>query len=246
MADSYTYLSLAYDALMYDVDYGKWADYIIKLLCLGGIQKGASLLDAACGTGNISLKLYKAGYNVIASDSSENMLNMATDKFKKAGADIPVINQDIRSIALHKKADAVICACDGVNYLQNDEDVLSFLQSAYGNLTAGGMLLFDISSEYKLKEVIADGVFCDETEDMAYIWKNSFKDGLSIMDLTLFVKQGELFKRYTEQHVQKGHNQEILQNLLYKAGFKDINCYGFLTKKTPLKKEERIQFTAKK
>lgn len=246
MAQPYTNLSQAYDALMYDVDYGQWADYIIKLLRFGGIKKGVHVLDAACGTGNITLKLYTAGYNVIASDLSETMLNIASDKFKKIRADIPVINQDIREIALHKKADAVICACDGVNYLQTDEDVLLFFKSAYDNLNAGGMLLFDISSEYKLKEVIANGVFCDETEDMAYIWKNSFKDGFSYMDLTLFVKQGEMFKRYTEQHVQKAHNIETLQNLLYNAGFMDINSYGFLTKKAPAKTAERIQFTAKK
>ena len=193
-------------------------------------------MDAACGTGTISLLLHQAGYRVTALDRSQAMLSVAGEKFRAAGAPIALVEQDMRAIALHKKCEAIVCACDGVNYLLTDNDASLFFQSAHENLKEGGLLLFDISTEYKLKEVIGNQIFCDETDELAYIWKNSFENGLSQMELTLFIREGERFKRETESHTQKAHDAENLKQLLYKAGFMDINSYEFMTRKKAGKK----------
>lgn len=244
MEKAYTALSRAYDALMYDVDYAAWGDYIVSLLREKGVGKGAVILDAACGTGTLSLALYRAGYNVTASDASEDMLNAAVIKFREAGADIPVILQDMRRLSLHRPCDAVVCACDGVNYLIKKQDLSAFFLSANNNLKDNGVLLFDLSTEYKLSRVLANNVFCDETEDMAYIWKNEYKARKSHMELSLFLREGEAFRRYTESHVQAAHKIEDLDALLREAGFTGVEAYAFLTRDAVSAKTERAQFAA--
>jgi cyclopropane fatty-acyl-phospholipid synthase-like methyltransferase len=211
-----------------------------------GVKKGAHVLDAACGTGGIGLRLHQAGYRVTALDSSQAMLAAAAEKFRKSGADIAVIEQDMRQISLHQMCDAIVCACDGVNYLLDDSDTEAFFHSAYKNLKPGGVLLFDISTEYKLREVIGSNVFCDETDDLAYIWKNSYENGFSRMELTLFIREGRFFARETENHTQRAHGVENLIQLLYNAGFVDINNYEFQTRKKPGKKIQRVQFAARR
>ena len=61
--ESYTALAGFYDALMHDIDYDGWAQYLSKLL-----QKAhrdiKRIGEAACGTGNLTLRLKKAGYDI--------------------------------------------------------------------------------------------------------------------------------------------------------------------------------------
>lgn len=48
-----------YDRLMQDVDYDGWCDFITEKC---GLTPGASVLDAACGTGSITLRLAKRAF----------------------------------------------------------------------------------------------------------------------------------------------------------------------------------------
>ena len=59
----YEEFSRIYDILMSDVDYESWAQYIINLFEKSGVFP-KTILDIACGTGNISIPMSKAGYNI--------------------------------------------------------------------------------------------------------------------------------------------------------------------------------------
>ena len=54
MSEQYSALAGIYDALMYDVSYAGWAEYLMDILNARGIREGANLLEYACGTGNIT------------------------------------------------------------------------------------------------------------------------------------------------------------------------------------------------
>ena len=109
--ESYGKFARIYDALMADVDYDAWADYIKGLLA----EDVKTVVDCACGTGAIALRLAQAGYNIIGIDASEEMLRIAAEKARKMGKRIPWICQDMRALVVHKPVDAIVCACDGVN-----------------------------------------------------------------------------------------------------------------------------------
>lgn len=243
MQGSYTALSSVYDKLMYDVDYDSWADYIISLLPEGCRKIG----ETACGTGSITLRLAAKGYKLTASDISQDMLNTAAANARANGLKPTFIRQDMTQLDLPLQH-AVICCCDGVNYLTKDEQLLSFFKRAYACLKEGGRLLFDISSSYKLRNILSGNLFFDDSDDITYFWQNSRmqEDNLINMTLTIFKRSGELYSREDEAHTQRAYSTDEILLFLKKAGFGEAHAYSFLTTNPSTNKDERIQFIAQK
>lgn len=244
MENSYQFLSQVYDQLMYDVDYDAYSSYLIKLLEQGGIFEGV-IYEAACGTGNLSFRLSKGGYQVYAFDKSPHMLEIAQQKARDNGQRILFGQQDMTKIEFAKKADGVICGIDGVNYLLEPQQVRGFLEGAYRILKSGGMLIFDISSHYKLTEILADQFYYDDEEETTYFWKNSLDEQKQQvrMEITLFVRQRDgRYVRRDEEHIQRAYQtQEIIQ-MMQEAGFSSCKACGFLSQKLPEPEEQRIVF----
>lgn len=234
-----------YDTLMRDVDYDGWAAYIEGL-----IPKDASLLECACGTGELTRRFAAAGHSVIASDSSEDMLRIASEKLRRLGAvsrRVRFVNMDMREISVHKPVDCILACCDGVNYLLSKDDVERFFTSARSALKEGGLLLFDVSSRYKLSTVLGQNCFADNNETTPYMWQNNYDPDTRLisMELAFFVKTGELYERFDETHIQRAHSVRELLSWLRECGF-EAEAYGFPTRETPIETAERIQFTARK
>ena len=76
---SYEALAASYDGLMADASYCRRAAFLDRLLKKSAIPVH-SVLDLACGTGTISCLLAQQGYQVIATDGSEEMLTQAMGK----------------------------------------------------------------------------------------------------------------------------------------------------------------------
>ncbi|MDO5112544.1 MAG: methyltransferase domain-containing protein [Clostridia bacterium] len=227
---------------MRDVAYDAWAAYLCTLLPDGG-----QVADCACGTGEIALRLSKAGYAVTGIDISREMLAVAQEKAREAGRRIPFVCMDMRKLQLHKPVDAIVCACDGVNYLTAREGVQAFFAAAYACLKPGGRLLFDVSSRYKLSTVLGCNTFAEDDEAQAYIWKNCYdpENKLLEMRLTFFAKEGEAYTRFCETHIQRAHSQTELVHALIQAGF-TADAYAAFTTDAPKADTERIQFAAVK
>ena len=232
-----------YDPLMKDVDYDSWAEYLLRFL---GAEK-LRVADCACGTGEITLRLARAGHIMTGVDISGDMLRIASEKARRAALKIPFVEQDMRKLALHRPQDAIICACDGVNYLDSLKAAEEFFEAANAALKVGGLLLFDISSQYKLENILGCNTFAEDEPAGAYIWKNNYdpKSRLIEMNLTFFERQGELYRRFTERHIQRAHGVDELLSALNRAGF-DAKAYDFETTEPVKPDSERVQFSGRK
>lgn len=242
--NSYSYLAKVYDVLMEDVDYEKWSSYLHKILLEAGTEK---LLEMSCGTGNVTFPLSRLGYNIVAADSSVEMLSLAKQKNARACAGVRFVHQDMRKIDSTIKYDAVVSACDGVNYIDK-YGLGMFISSSYNALKAGGMLLFDISSEYKLKNTLDGNSYFDETDDIVCIWKNTYDEDKSAlnMDVTIFSRQGELYERMNEVHTQFAHREQDVVDTAKQAGFAEVLVYECLTFDKPRAQTQRLQFVCRK
>lgn len=245
MFKSYAFLSKIYDTMMHDVDYDAWTKYILSFIKDEFSDKKISILETACGTGNITWRLAKEGYEVIASDISEEMLSYAAQNLASSGQKATLILSDMQDISLNHNVDAFISVCDGVNYL-NEKQIKTFFKTTYDNLKDGGILLFDISSEFKYREIISNNVFCDEDENSAYIWKNTLKKNVCKMDITIFIKENDVFKRLSEQHTHYLHSEKYLMECLLKAGFSQVKTFDCFTWDKAKENSNRIEFLAKK
>jgi len=233
---------------MSDVDYPAWASFYQTLLSLYGLRTG-KLCECACGTGGLTIPLAAMGFQMTGVDISEEMLFEASQKARKAGAMIPFVKQDMRALRLHRQMDGVLCTCDGINYLSNPEEVLAFFSAAWQAIRPGGALIFDVSTPYKLEQILGDNFVGDETAEIAYLWKNAYHpENASVqMALSIFIRQeGETYARISEQQTQYAYTVETLQTLLTQAGFTDFRIFGDGTFAPPAPTEQRWHIAARK
>ena len=145
---------------------------------------------------------------------------------------------------------AVLCACDGLNYMTTPEDLRQALGSVCRVLRPGGLFLFDVSTREKLQAM--DGEFYgEEEENVAYLWENRFDQASQCltMDITFFFQVDaarDLFRRQRELHVQRGHSREELEAALTAAGFAVQTVEEAFTRHSPAPGCQRIQITARK
>lgn len=235
-----------YDLLMDDFDYNAWAGYYLELIRRRGIVP-KTMCDCACGTGSLTVNFAAEGIRVTGVDISSEMLEYAAKKARYNGQQIMFVCQDMSSLSLPRPVDAIVCGCDGVNYLLTDEKVKAFFECAHRSIKKGGVLAFDISSAYKLEHVLGNGFYGEERDEVAYLWSNRFDpDKRTVqMDLTFFREQPNgLYRRFSETHTQRAHAPEQLKVLLESCGFTDVQIYGDRTFESPKEDELRIHITA--
>ena len=235
-----------YDQLMSDVDYESWADYYTRLLSIYGIRSG-KVCECACGTGNLTLPLYRRGFQMTGVDLSREMLWQAAQKSRKNGIAIPFVQQDMRALNLHRPVDAVLATCDGVNYLQTEDDLASFFRAARRSIKPGGALIFDVSTPYKLKHILCNGLMCDDTEQVTWLWQNTWHERSRTVDLDLcfFIREADGRYRRTEEHqTQRAWDAETLKNLLWRAGFRAVCMYSETTLNAAQEKDQRWHIAA--
>ena len=126
----------------------------------------------------------------------------------------------------------------------NRTSCINCFKSIAKSLKTGGVFLFDVSSEYKLKTVIGNNMFGEDREDVAYLWFNTLKENSVEMDLSFFIKNGETYIKREESHVQYIHCESEIENALLKAGFTLLNKDEFGKEIT--EKSLRINYTVKK
>lgn len=238
----YTDFASVYDRLMGDIDYRHWANYYIKLIKKTN-PKAKNIWECSCGTGNISLYLAKK-YHLIASDISEEMLNIAYQKAFKKQIKINFIKQDMRRINSASKQDAILSTCDGVNYLLSKQSVMSFFKSANRALNIGGSLIFDVSSQYKLYKLLPSRPWINFDDDISYMWQSFIEENKLYLDLSVFIKEDDLYHRIDEEQVQVCFAIPEYRQMLRKAGFGDIRVYGDKNFSFPGAKALRWHFAA--
>jgi len=208
-----------YDYLMTDTPYDSWYELLLKLIKDYQV-KGKDVLDLACGTGQMTHRLSKSGFKAMGVDLSSQMLEQAQTKAFEQALKCRFINQDIRHLELFQQYDFIVSYCDGMNYMIEDEDLKGFLDSIHTYLKDEGYFFIEISSYYKLSQVLKQNTFTEVNPDVAYIWDNNFDSTTHILDfdLTLFVDKNGLYERFDESHKQRAFKQEDLKDLFRASG----------------------------
>ncbi len=241
--ECYMEFASLYDTLTCDVEYEKRADYIEQLIEKFMSKKPELIADIGCGTGTMCDILQKRGYDMIGIDSSEAMLNIAREKNDK----ILYLLQDMTSFELYGTVDVILSLLDTVNYLTEDGELYNFLLLAKNYLNPSGLLIFDINSPYKFKNILSNNIYNFENDKVFYSWENDFDGRICEFYLNFFVKDdNDKYTRITEQHFERCYEIEEIKTLVEKAGLTLLGVFGDLSQKTYKNDDERIFFVIKK
>ena len=156
--------------------------------------------------------------------------------------DILYLNQDMTEFELYGTVDAIICSLDGVNYLTEDGDLLKMLKLVKNYLNPGGIMIFDINSEYKLSTVLGNNTFVTEEKDIFYVWQNEYdeKSKICYFNLDFFEKNGNTYKRYTEEQAERAYSEAEIRGYAESAGLDVCGFFGEFGFESPTEKTRLI------
>lgn len=240
---SYGPLAGFYDALTGDVPYEAFADFYEGIFAERR-ENTRTVLDLACGTGTVTCILAQRGYEMIAVDASAEMLAEAAEKAAELSVDTPplLLCQSMEELDLYGTVDAAVCSLDSINYLPPE-----LLPETFHRLSLfiepGGVLIFDINSPQRLRSLSGE-TFVDESEDLLCLWRADFdeEENLLFYGMDIFTREGEKWRRDSEEHIEYAHEPEVLSYLLEKAGFEDVE----ICSDGPQHDQGRLFFIAKR
>ncbi|MEN8076594.1 class I SAM-dependent methyltransferase [Clostridioides difficile] len=235
-----------YDELINeDINYDEMVKRILQLCSDNNIEFN-DYLDIACGTGNVTIRIAKHFKNIYGVDLSEDMLREAFEKFKDARIRGKIICQDMTSLSLNNKFDLITSVLDSTNYITDLEDLKSYFKGVYDHLKDNGLFIFDVNSYYKLSEILGNNIYTYSEEEVFYTWENVFEDNLLSMFLTFFVKKGNLYERFEEEHLERAYTEAELEKALESVNLNLVCKFDGYTENAVQANSERIVYVVKK
>lgn len=116
---------------------------MVRVLCL---EKGARILDLACGPGRHSVALARYGYQVVGLDLSGELLRMAQSEAFRQGCRVSFVQGDMRELCFAHEFDAVINVFTSFGYFDEEKDNLRVLNNVARALRQNGRFLIDLNN----------------------------------------------------------------------------------------------------
>ena len=241
---AYGSFASVYDALMHP-PYDEWAVYVQALWRRFGASVPRLVLDLACGTGNMTARFAKQGYDMIGVDLAADMLAVASAK----NPEILYLCQDMRAFELYGTVDAACCLCDGMNYLADYEELVQVLCLIKNYLNPGGVFVFDMNTEHYFAEVLGGNVFAEANDTAAYIWENDYDPDTRTNEyaVTFFAKEANgLFRRFEEIHAETAFTEAEVRHAVEAAGLVFCAVYADASCELPRADTERVHYIVRK
>ena len=173
----------------------------------------------------------------------------------------------MREFELYGTVGAVVCVCDSINYLLEEEEIVQTFRLVNNYLFPGGVFLFDFNTVYKYETILGDTTIAENREDCSFIWDNYYHEAEEIneYDLTIFVKanagnigdtavtgadrkqeEGGSYQKFHETHYQRGYRLEQMLDFLERAGMVFLEAVDADTQEAVSDVSERIYVAARK
>ncbi|MEV0774246.1 class I SAM-dependent DNA methyltransferase [Streptomyces sp. NPDC050433] len=217
----YSALARVYDRWMAadKIPYDQWFAFTKERFDEAGPDV-RTVLDVCCGTGMTIRTLQDEGFRVTGVDASASMLDIARTRTDPGTALHRLTLPDERLGELGPFDAALVCF-DGANYFTGDGALTAILRQLARALRPGGVLVFDLSTRPNFESIAGLGEFGEDFGDFAYVWNtHHIQDSPHYEYLvSLFVPEGELFRRVVERHSQRWFSHDEVERALRDTGF---------------------------
>lgn len=245
--NEYRALGAFYDRLMPNSDNEARADYLLALFARFG-NTPQSLLDLACGTGEMTKILAKRGLDMTGVDGSEEMLAEAADKVSGFTPEVLLLKQDMRELDLRDVVDGAVCLQDSLNHLLKTADLQAVFDRLRLFVAPGGLVLFDVNTPYKHREILGNRDFVLETDGLVCNWQNLYSEKTGVVDMQLdfFEEQPDgSYLRHSDFVRERAYSLKTWKTILEKSGFEMCAVVADGTFDAPADDCERWMLVAK-
>lgn len=243
----YGIFSAYYDRLMTDAGYAQRAEYLLSLFRMHTGRRPDTMLDLACGSGNLTLELAQRGIDMIGVDSSGDMLALAAEKAIGRALRVLWLEQDMRELDLYGTVECAVCTLDSLNHLLRISELVTVFRHLSLFIEPGGWLIFDVNTPYKHSKILSENAFVFEESDFFCVWRNHFIKSTCEVDMLLdfFVPSGEdSYSRLTDTVRERAYSRRTWENCLRKTGFYTSAVYEDMKTCDPSPRCERWVFVA--
>lgn len=241
---AYNEFAYFYDEFNGEADYEALYAQVKAQLDAHGIT-GGILADLGCGTGELTLMLAQAGYDMIGIDQSEEMLCVVRDKAEQLGLSggLLLLQQDLCALDLYGTIRGAVSTFDTLNHIP---DLDKAIANAAFFMEKGGVFLFDMNTPYKHQAVLGENVFTFEEADARCVWRNHYDPDARRVTITVDIDYQETGEHFHEEFFEYTYTLEEIKAALEKNGFTlesvcDGESFGPLTEES-----ERYFFCAVK
>lgn len=214
---AYNEFAYFYDEFNGEADYDALYAHIKAALDVHAIRDGI-VADLGCGTGELTLMLAQAGYDMIGIDQSEEMLCVVRDKADQLGlgGGLLLLRQDLRSLDLYGTIRAAVSTFDTLNHVPELDAVIA---NAGFFMEKGGVFLFDMNTPYKHRAVLGDHTFTFEQEDAGCVWQNHYCEAGRRVDIQVDITYYETGERFHEEFAEYTYDLDTVRDALARHGF---------------------------
>lgn len=214
---AYNEFAYFYDEFNGEADYEALYAQVKAQLDAHGITSGI-LADLGCGTGELTLMLAQAGYDMIGIDQSEEMLCVVRDKAEQLGLSggLLLLQQDLCALDLYGTIRGAVSTFDTLNHIPDLDKVIA---NAAFFMEKGGVFLFDMNTPYKHQAVLGENVFTFEEEDARCVWRNHYDPAARRVTITVDIDYQETGEHFHEEFFEYTYTLEEIKAALEKNGF---------------------------
>ncbi len=241
---SYQAFAEVYDRLTENVDYESIAVFIERIIN----QRKPDcplVLDLACGTGSLCVELSRRGFDMIAVDESADMLSAAREKMPNSG--ILFLCQPMEELDLFGTIGAAVCTLDSVNHVTDEITLCDVFRRVSLFLEQDGVFIFDANTVYKHTQILGDNTFVYDLDDIYCVWQNSTEGLITEISLDFFIDDGDgCYYRTEESFCERAYPDELLTDMLDKAGMYISEKYDDYCDKMPDAETQRVVYVCRK
>ncbi len=169
-------------------------------------QYGSPILELGCGTGRVTLPLFRQGYEITGVDRDPDMLKILVDE-TKTSEKINFVQEDFTKLKINNKFPLIFMPCNTYSTLSKENRQIT-LKMVNHHIEQGGAFSFSLpnptllkalpaKSELELEELIIDPNNGDAIQ-VSSEWENNGKQVMVYWHYDRLLSDGQVIRSTTE------------------------------------------------
>ena len=176
------------------------------------------------------------------------MLSIAREKAFLENKDILFLCQFGQELDLYGTVDGAVCCLDSINHITDEQNLKALFSRVSLFLEKNKLFIFDVNTEYKHKQILANNTFIRETNDVFLVWQNFYDEDTKTTEICLdfFKERNGVYIRESEDFCERAYSDVEINQMLSMTGFEVLAVYDDMSYNEPTDESQRIIYVARK